>query len=92
MPPRQKDVYRLIKQPIVTGDGVGTITPQQGQQIDTRDDLMVLARPMPMHQFDLVGIRLIERAIVGNQQTSLAVDMLLGLVLERRGIWFRALQ
>jgi hypothetical protein len=72
----------LIKQAIIAGDGVLTITLQQGQQIDTADDTMMFTGPMAVHQFDLLGIQLVKRGIVEDQQAVVAIVMLLGFVPE----------
>jgi hypothetical protein len=52
----------------------------------------MLARPVTMHQLDVLGIGFIKRGIVDDQKAALSIHMLLGLVLERAGARFEALQ
>jgi hypothetical protein len=87
-----RTIERLVKQSVIARDGVLAITPQHCQQIDARDDPMVLARPMPMHQFDFVGIRLVQRGVVEDEQAAGAVNRLLGFAPEWRAIRFKALK
>ena len=85
-------VDRLVIEPIVAGDGVCAVTPQQGDQIDARDHAMVLARPMAMDERDVLGIGLVQRRVVNDQEPVVQDDMLLGLHPERRWIRLQALK
>src|SRR3954451_3726390 len=78
-------VHRLVVKPIVAWDGVCAITPQQGDQVDARDDAMVLARPVAMDQVNLLSIGLIKGSIVDDQEPIIQDNMLPGLVPEWRG-------
>ena len=85
-------VHRLIVEPIVAGDRVCAITLQQGDQVDTRNHAMVLARPVAMDQRNLLGIGFVEGSVVDDQETIMQDDMLLCLVPERRGIGSEAME
>ena len=45
-----------------------TICPQQGNQVDSLDNLSVLARPVTRDQRHLPGIEFVQRGVVNNQQ------------------------
>src|SRR3954451_9942557 len=85
-------IHRLVIEPIVAWDGVCAITPEQGDQIDATHHTMVLARPVAMDEGNLLGIRLVERSIVDDQETIMQDDMLLGFVPERRRIGVEAME
>ena len=77
--------HRFVVEPIVAGDGVCAITPQQGDQVDATDHAMMFARPVAMHQLDLLGIRLVQRGVVEDQELIVQDDVLAGLSPERGG-------
>jgi len=85
-------VEGLVKQAIVAGDGVCTITPQERHQIDALDHAMMLARPVPMHQFAALRVRFVEGGVVGDQQAPPTVDQRCSFAPEWQGIRFQALQ
>ena len=82
---RAETVNGVVVEAIVKGDGVTPISPEQSDQIDARDYMMVLARPVTMDQLDVLGIRFVECRII-DDEAIMKGDMLLGLVPERSGI------
>ena len=53
---------------------------------------MMFARPVAMHQLDLLGIRLVERGVVEDQEPIVQDDVLAGLSPERGGVGSKALE
>jgi hypothetical protein len=76
-------IDRLVVEAIVAWDGVCAITPQQRDQVDAHDDMMVFAGPVTMDQFNVLSIGFVERGVIDNQETSMEHDMLLCLVPKR---------
>ncbi len=59
----------LAVDPVIAGDLAVAFDPQQGEQLDAANDLVVLARPLAADQLELLGVELIERAVVDDQDT-----------------------
>jgi hypothetical protein len=82
----------LVVEAIVAWDGVCAITPQQRDQVDAHDDMMVFAGPVTMDQFNVLSIGFVERGVIDNQETSMEHDMLACLVPKRCGVRVKAME
>lgn len=76
-------VGRLVKEPVVAWDSVRASTPHERDQVNARDNTMMLARPMAMDQRDLVSIGFIEGGIIDNQQPAPQVHLGLSFFPQR---------
>jgi len=81
-----------IKQAVIAWDGVCVVTPYEGDQIDARANSMMFARPMPMHQSNLLRIGLVQGGIIDNQQAACPIEEMFGLLPQRRGIGFQPVE
>ena len=81
-----------IKQAIIAWDGVCVVTPDEADQVDAGHRLAVFARPVPMHQGDLVRIRFIQGAIVDDQQPTGAIHERFGFQPQRQRVRFEPIQ
>ena len=69
----------LAVEPEVTGDLAVAVGPEQRDQVDPADGLVVLARPMARDQSDVLGVGLGERGVVQHQGTAGSLHGGLGL-------------
>lgn len=53
----------------------GTVGPQQRDQISAAHDVAVLGRPVPVDQFHVTGIRLVQRRVINDQNTFDELDL-----------------
>ena len=68
-------VLGLVVEPVVAGYDPIAVGPDDGDQVDAPDDPLVLARPVAADQVDLLGVVLIERRVVEDQQAALRWTM-----------------
>ncbi len=85
-------ILGFVKESVVNRDMSITIRPQRGDKVDTRNDGMVLARPVPSHQVNLVGKGFIQRRIVNDKDACGEFDLGAGFFPERRGIGFEPMK
>src|SRR5512143_3611207 len=85
-------VSRLVIEAIIHRDMAVTLRPEPGDHVDTLDYGMVLARPMPLHQFDFLGIGLVQSRIIDHPNTALPLNLPGSFTPKRRGVRLQAMQ
>src|SRR5206468_5218001 len=73
-------VVPLVVEPVIAGDVAIAVGPQQGDQVDTTDDGVVLAGPVAGDQVDRLGVGLVQGRIIEDQQSAGAVEQGFGLL------------
>jgi hypothetical protein len=77
---------------VIDRDLAVSIGPQESDQVDAQDDLMMLPRPVTDHQLDVLGMRLVEGRVVDDEDALGLLDQWFGLIPERLGIGFKAME
>ncbi len=82
----------FIIDPVVNWDQPIPVGPQQRNQIDAIHHCVMFARPVPMDEGNLLGTRLVERAVVHDQHAARTIHERGDLLPESGGIGFEAVQ
>ena len=87
-----QSIISFVVDAIVARDVTITIAPQQGDEIDTADHILVLAGPMSAYKLDLAGIRLVQSRIIKNKDARFAIYLMAGFFPQIFAAWFKTLK
>ena len=76
----------LVVDPVVQRQDAVAVGPDQADQVDAPDHRLVLARPVAMDRLDLLGVELVERGVVEDQDAVVLLDQRLDLAVEGLGV------
>src|SRR5262249_26228089 len=76
----------VVVDAVVAGDDAVAVGPDQGDEVDPLDDLLVLARPVAADEVDVSGVGLVQHGVVQHQDPLLEADLGPGLQPEGLGV------
>lgn len=80
----------FIKNAIIYRHAPFAVRPEQGNQVDSVDDLFLLSRPMPINEGIKFRKRLLKGRVVKNQNAALEINLRFRFQPKRFGIGFKA--
>src|SRR5207245_2678639 len=64
----------LAEEAVIAGDPPVTVAPEQGDQVDPADDLLLLARPVAGDQADVPGAALVQGRVIDDEGSAPLLD------------------
>ena len=68
------------------------VGPDQSDEVDAHNNKFVLAGPVAMNRLDGLGVKLVERGVVKNQDAVVPISQRLDLAIEDFGVGFESLE
>jgi hypothetical protein len=88
----RKPITLFVVDAIITRDVTVAVAPQQSDEIDAADHILMLARPMTTDQFNLASIRLVQSRIVKDKDARVKRNLLDGFAPQIFAAWLKAFQ
>jgi len=85
-------VSGLVVDSIIARYMTVAIAPQQSDEIDAANHILMLTRPVTADQFNLAGVRLVQSRIIKDEDARVNRDLQTGFTPQLFAAWLKALQ